>query len=187
MAAWKAEAQQLAGELAALETASDAGDDRAERGLRSILQERHGPRRGAKRSRGEAKKASDDVAAALAAAIKDVAAKEDILQALVEARDKARPPWPPSCPTTRPWPMRPSQFKTRAGEIDAQLAAARKVVVEKTPQVQAASLKLAEADKTAASRPGRRRHRARRARRGRRQGHGRAGKISHGQGPARAS
>ena len=47
-------------------------------------------REAAEKARGEAKKASDDVSAALAAAIKDVAAKEDILKALVEARDKAQ-------------------------------------------------------------------------------------------------
>ena len=139
-----------------------------------------------KKSRGEAKKASDDMAAALAAAIKDVAAKEDILKALVEARAKAKPPWP-SCPTTRRWPRRPAQFKTRADEVDAQLAAARKAGQRKNAAGAGRLAASGRGRQAAASRRGR--SRAARAAldvadakvaRG-------AGKVPHGQGPPVAS
>ncbi len=98
----------------------------------------------------EAKKASDGVSAALAAAVKEVAPKEEILKVLVEARVKADAAVA-KLPDDKVLADAAAQFKTRADEVDTQLAALRKVVGEKTPQVQAASLKLAEADKVLAA------------------------------------
>ncbi len=103
----------------------------------------------AQKARGEAKKASDDVSAALAVAIKDAAAKEDIHKTLVEARDKAQAAVA-KLPDDKPLAEAAGQFKSRAETLEGQLAAARKLVADKTAEVQSASLKLAEADKNVA-------------------------------------
>ncbi len=50
-------------------------------------------------------------------------------------------------PDDKPLAEAAAQFKSRANEVDTQLAELRKQIKEKQPQVQAASLKLGEADK----------------------------------------
>jgi hypothetical protein len=144
LADWSGEAQRVSGELAALEAASDGAElsasyERFSKGAAT--------RDAAEKARGEAKKASDEVSAALAAAIKDVAAKEDIVKVLIEARTKTEIAVA-KLPDDKALADAAAQFKTRTAEIEAQLAAAQKLVSEKTPQVQVASLRLAEVDKT---------------------------------------
>ena len=89
IAAWKAEAERLLSELAPLETASNASivelNAAYEKFSKSAI-----AREAAEKSRAEAKKAVDDLAAALAADLKSVSEKEDILRSLIEARDKAQ-------------------------------------------------------------------------------------------------
>ncbi|MEX0677364.1 MAG: DUF1549 domain-containing protein [Pirellulales bacterium] len=145
LAAWNAEAARLADELPQLKSASSQAD--------AALDVAYGKfsaaataREGTEKAGGEAKKASDDVSAALAAAIKDVAAKDDLLQSLVAARvaaDAAKA----KLPDDKQLAEAAALYQTRAGEVDTALAALRKTVSEKTPEVQTASLKLAETDK----------------------------------------
>ena len=142
--------------MAALEAAAEQRADRQlGRGLRKVLRPAATARDAADKARAEAKKASDEVSAALAAAVKDVAAKDDILKALVEARVKADAAVA-KLPDDKPLAEAAAQFKNRANEVDTQLAARAQTVNEKQPQVQAASLKLAEADKALQAYHGRR-------------------------------
>ncbi len=146
LAAWNAEAQRLAGALDTLQ-AANAQATAELNGAYETFSKGATAREAAEKARAEVKKASDEISAALAAAIKDVAAKDDILKALVEARDKAQAAVA-KLPEDKQLAEAAGQFKTRAEQVDAQAAAARRLVAEKTPQVQAASLRLAEADKT---------------------------------------
>lgn len=149
LAAWKTEAQRFEGELEPMEKASDQAGVELN-GAYERFSQRATTRDAAEKARAEAKKASDEISAALAAAIKDVSAKQDIVQALVEACDKAQAAVA-KLPDDKPLADAAAQFKARTDEIDAQLAAARKLVSEKTPQVQAASLRLADADQALAA------------------------------------
>lgn len=142
--AWRAELARIESELKPLEEAgSKAHGDLAT--AYENFSKHAAARDVALKAHGEAKKASDEVSAALAAAIKDVAAKDDILKLLIEARDKAQAAVA-KLPDDKPLAEAAGQFKTRTGEVEAQLAAARKTVGEKTPLVQAAALKLGEAE-----------------------------------------
>ncbi|MBI3836374.1 MAG: DUF1549 domain-containing protein [Planctomycetia bacterium] len=147
VATWNAEAQRLSGELATLQAASAkaTGDLNAayERFSKSAT-----ARDAAQNARGDAKKASDDAATALAAAIKEVGGKEETLKLLVEARDKAQAAVA-KLTEDKALVDAAGQFKSRAEQVDGQLAAARKAVTERTAQMQAASLKVAEADQIA--------------------------------------
>ena len=145
LAAWNAEAQRLSAELDGLKQASS----QATAGLSAAydkFSKSAAAREAAQKPRAEAKKAGDDIAVVLAGAIKDVAAKEDVLKALVEARDKALAA-AAKLPDDKPLAEAAGQFKARAEQFDGQLAAARKLVTDKTAEVQAASLRLADADK----------------------------------------
>ena len=82
----------------------------------------------------------------LRADLKSVAEKENILRSLVEANDKAQAA-AAKLPGDKAIADAAAQFQTRAYEIDTQLAGVRKTAGEKAPQVQAASLRLAETDK----------------------------------------
>ena len=145
IAGWNVEATQLSEQLAPLETASDASiveiNAAYERFSKSATS-----REAADKSRAEAKKAVDDLAAALAADLKGVAEKEDVLRSLIEARDKAQAA-AAKLPADKAIVDAAGQFATRAGEFEAQLAAVRKAAGEKGPQMQAAALRLAETDK----------------------------------------
>ena len=79
--------------------------------------------------------------------------KEDVHKSLVAAAQGRLMPRPRSCPRTRPWPKPPPRSRPAPPKSNTALAAARATVAEKTPQVQAASLKLAEVDRSAAPRP----------------------------------
>ena len=145
LAAWNAEAARIEAELAGSEEAHDqsaAQFDAAYEKFSATATARDA----AEKTHGEAKKASDEVSATLAAAVKEVAAKDDVLKALVEARVKADAAVA-KLPDDKALADAAAQFKNRANEFDTQLTEVRKVVSEKQPQVQAASLKLAETDK----------------------------------------
>ena len=148
LAAAEAEGEKLKAEIPGLEAATSAASTAAGAAYEKFSQAATA-HDAAQKARGEAKKASDDVSVALAAAIKDVAAKEDVHKALVEARDKAQAAVA-KLPDDKPLAEAAAQFKARAETFEGQLAAARKLVVDKTAEVQAASLKLAEADKNGA-------------------------------------
>jgi hypothetical protein len=145
IAAWNVEVQRLSGEIPPLETSSNASivelNAAYERFSKSA-----GARDAVEKTRAEAKKAVDDIAAALAADLKSVAEKEDILRSLVEANKSAQAA-AAKLPGDKAIADAAAQFKTRANEIDTQLAGVRKTAGEKSPQVQAASLRLAETDK----------------------------------------
>jgi hypothetical protein len=148
MTTWKAQADKLAAALPELEAAAKstaAAFDAAYEKYAAAAKAREA----VDKAHAEAKKASDDVSAALAAAVKDAAAKDDVLKALVEARVKADAAVA-KLPDDKPLAEAAAQFKNRANEVDTQLAELRKQINEKQPQVQAASLKLAEADKALA-------------------------------------
>jgi hypothetical protein len=143
LAVWRAEIERLAAELPKLKEAAGAaaaGEAYAKFSAAATARE------AAEKARGEAKKASDEVSAALAAAIHEVETKDDALKALLAARTAAEAA-AAKLPDDKQLAEAAATIKTRAGEFDAQLAAARKSVSEKQPQVQAASVKLAEADK----------------------------------------
>jgi uncharacterized protein DUF1549/uncharacterized protein DUF1553 len=144
LAAWNAEAARLSGELKPLQLAGSQAIVDLNAAYEQFSKS-GAAREAAEKARAEAKKASDDTSIALAAAIKDVAAKEDILKALVEARDKAQAAVA-KLPEDKQLAEAAGQFKTKAGEIEAQLAAARMAVTERTAGVQAGSLRLAETD-----------------------------------------
>jgi hypothetical protein len=147
-AAWNTETERLAGEVPPLQTASAQAMTEMNAAYEQFSK-RATANDAAQKVRAEAKKASDDVSAALAAAIKDVGAKNETQQALAAARDKAQAAVA-KLPDDKPLAEAAALFKTRFEQVEGQLAAARKVVTERTAQVQAASLRLAEADKTIA-------------------------------------
>jgi hypothetical protein len=143
--AWSAEAQRLTDELTGLQAASV----NASAGLSAAYEnfsKGATARDVATKAGAEAKKASDETAASLAAAIKDVAAKEEVLKLLTEARDKTQAAVA-KLADDKALAEAAGQFKSRAEQVDGQLAAARKTVGERTAQMQAASLKIAEVDK----------------------------------------
>lgn len=142
--AWRAELTRLESELKPLEEASNKAHAELATAYEAFSKSA-AARDAALKAHGEAKKASDEVSAALAAAIKDVAAKDDILKALTEARDKAQAAVA-KLPDDKPLVEAAGQFKTRTAEVEAQLAAGRKTVSEKTPLGQTAALKLGEAE-----------------------------------------
>jgi hypothetical protein len=146
LAAWQSENDKLAAEVPQLEAAVAAADA-GQGGAYEKYAAAATAKAAAEKTRGEAKKASDEIAAALAAAIKDVATKDEAVKALVAARVAADAAVA-KLPEDKALIDAAATFKTRANEVDTALAAARAVVAEKTPQVQAASLKLAEIDKT---------------------------------------
>ncbi|MEX0979001.1 MAG: hypothetical protein WDZ48_09130, partial [Pirellulales bacterium] len=90
--------------------------------------------------------ASDEISAALAASIKDVAVHEDVLKSLLAARVAADAA-AAKLAGDKPLAEAAAMYQKRANEVDTARAAAQTSVLEKTPQVQAASLKLADADK----------------------------------------
>jgi hypothetical protein len=145
LAAWNAEAQRLAAELPQLEEAATAATAAVGEAYESFAAAA-AARDAADKARGEAKKASDEISAALAASIKEVETKDDVLKSLVAARTAADAA-AAKLPDDKQLAEAAATITSRAGEVDAQLAAARKNVSQQTPQVQAASLKLAEVDK----------------------------------------
>ena len=146
LAAWSAEVERLNAQLPALKEANAAGLLELNAAYEKFSAQATA-RDAAEKARGEAKKATDDLSTALAASIKDVTAKEDIAKALIEARDKSLAA-AAKLPDDKQIAEAAAQFKTKAEQLDAQLPAARKTVTDQTAGVQAASLKLAEADKT---------------------------------------
>ncbi len=146
LTAWKSEAQRLADEQTPLEQAMTDADVKLSEAY-DKYSAAAARREAAEKARGEVKKASDELAAALAAAIKDEATKDDVLKSLVAAREAAAAA-AKKLPDDKALAEAAGTIKTRAGEVEAALAAARKTIATKKPEVQAASLKLAEADKT---------------------------------------
>jgi hypothetical protein len=143
--AQEAEAQQLEPQLPGLEKASDEAGSELNAAYEAFSQAAVA-REAAEKVRAEAKKTSDELSKTLAAAITEAKAKEELEKVLNEARDKAQAA-AAKLPGDKPITDAAAQFVTRAAETTAKLAAARKTIAEKTPQVQAASLKMAEADK----------------------------------------
>src|SRR5262249_4874888 len=122
LAAWNAEAERLAAELPVLteahtQAASAAGD------AYEPFSKSAAARDAAEKVRAEAKKASDEVSAVLVAALKDAAAKEDLLKSLVAARVAADAA-AKKLPDDKQLAEAAATFKNRANEIDTQLAAA---------------------------------------------------------------
>lgn len=144
LAAWQAEVDRLAVELPQLEEAVATAD-----AAQATAYETHTAALDAQakieKERAEAKKASDELSAALAAALKDVETKEGVHKSLAAASGPAAEA-AAKLPDDKPLADAAATIKTRTAEIEQALAAARATVVEKTPQVQAASLKLAEFD-----------------------------------------
>ncbi len=145
LTAWNAEAARLDGELKPLQTAASQSIVDLNAAYEQFSKS-SAAREAAEKARAEVKKTSDEISAALAAAVKDVSAKDVILKALVEARDKAKVALA-RLPEDKEISEATNVFKTKTATIDAELAAARKTVAEKTPALQAESLKLAETDK----------------------------------------
>jgi hypothetical protein len=143
---WQAEAKQLADGLVPLEEAGKKADAAADEAY-ARLSKAVAARDAAQKARDEAKKASDEIAAALATSIKDAATHEDALKTLVAARVAADAA-AAKLPGDKPLAEAAAMYQKRANEVDTTRAAAQNSVLEKTPQVQAASLKLADADKT---------------------------------------
>lgn len=143
---WKAEVARLAAELPKLEAAATAADTAQSEAYDKYAAAAE-TKAAAEKAYGEAKKASDELAAALAAAIKDAGAKEEAHKALVAATGPAAAA-ATKLPEDKALADAAALIKTRTAEIEQALTAARATVNEKTPQVQAASLKLAEVDKT---------------------------------------
>jgi hypothetical protein len=144
LAAWQAEVDRLTAELPKLEEAVTTAD-----AAQATAYELHAKSLDAQakveKDRAEAKKASDELSAALAAAIKEVETKEDIHKTLMAAKGPAEAA-AAKLPEDKALAEAAGTIKTRTAEIEQALAAARTAVAEKTPQVQAASLKLAEFD-----------------------------------------
>lgn len=145
LAGWTAEAERLAAEVTALQAASAQAITELNAAYEAFSKA-GAAHDAAEKARAEAKKASDALAAALAAGIKDVAAKDDVLKALVEARDKGKVA-AAKLPDDNALAVAAGQFQTRSAEVEAQLAVARKLVADKTAEVQTASVKQAELDK----------------------------------------
>jgi hypothetical protein len=146
LADWQRESERLTAELPKLEEAV-ATTEAAQSSAYEKYAAAAAVRATAEKTRGEAKKASDELSAALAAAIKDVTAKDETVKALVAARVAADAAVA-KLPEDKALIEAATTFKNRANEVDTALAAARATVAEKTPLVQAASVKLAEIDKT---------------------------------------
>lgn len=144
LSTWKAELEKLVGELKPLEEANNQAQSAMSAAYEAYSKQATA-RDAAQKVHGEAKKASDDVSAVLAKAIKDVTAKEEALKAILEAREKARAV-AARLPDDKPLADAAALFNTRANEVDTQLAEVRKTVSEKTPLVQAAAVKLGEAE-----------------------------------------
>ncbi len=87
----------------------------------------------AEKARAEAKKASDDVSAALAAAMKDAATKEDVLKSLTAARTAADAA-AAKLPDDKELAAAAATIGKRTTETDQQLATARTTVTESQPQ-----------------------------------------------------
>jgi hypothetical protein len=143
--ALEAEAQQLEPQLGGLEKAADDASGELNAAYEAFSKAA-AARDAADKVRAEAKKASDELSKTLAAAIEEAKVKEELERVLNEARDKAQAA-AAKLPGDKPIVEAAAQFATRSAETTAQLAAARKTIAEKTPQVQAVSLKMAEADK----------------------------------------
>jgi hypothetical protein len=143
-AAWTSEAATIDGTLKGLEEA-DTQAAEAYSAAYEAFSKQAAAREAAEKTRGEAKKAVDAAAAAVAAAIKEAGVKDDVLKALVEARDKAQAAVA-KLPEDKALADAAGQFKTRASEVEAQLAAARKTVNDKTPEVQTLTVKLGETE-----------------------------------------
>ncbi len=144
LATWQAEVDRLTGEVPKLEEAVAAAD-----GVQAAAYEAHAAALDAQakieKDRAEAKKASDELAAALAAAIKEVETKADVHKTLAAAQGPAEAA-AAKLPEDKALAEAAATIKTRTAEIEQALTAARATVGEKTPQVQAASVKLAEFD-----------------------------------------
>lgn len=144
LAAWQAEVDRLTAEVPKLEEAA-AGADAAQ----ATAYEAHAKALDAQakieKDRSEAKKASDELSAALAAAIKEVETKEDVHKTLAAAKGPAEAA-AAKLPEDKALADAAATIKTRTAEIEQALTAARATVAEKTPQVQVASVKLAEFD-----------------------------------------
>ena len=121
IAEWEREAQRLAGELPALTTAAEDATKQSAAAYEQFAQ-KNTVRETAEKSRAEAKKASDEAATAQAVAIRDVTAKQEILQTLAEARDKALAA-AAKLPEDKPLAEAAELIKSRAQQIDEQLVA----------------------------------------------------------------
>lgn len=144
LATWQTEVDRLTAEVPKLEEAVAAAD-----GVQATAYEAHAAALDAQakieKDRAEAKKASDELSAALAAAIKEVTTKEDVHKTLAAAQAPAEAA-AAKLPEDKALAEAAATIKTRTAEIEQALTAARATVAEKTPQVQAASVKLAEFD-----------------------------------------
>jgi len=148
LAQWKADVAKLAAEVPALQAAYVE----TSKELATVYEKYSAAaaaRDAAEKARAETKKAGDELSAALAAAVKEVSAKDETLKAVIAAREAAKVA-AAKLPEDKPLAEAATLYNTRANEVDTQLAAARQTVGEKTPQVQAATLKLGEADKVLA-------------------------------------
>jgi len=141
---WQAEVDRLSVDLPKLEETVAAAD-----AAQASVYETHTKALDAlakiEKERGEAKKASDELSAVLAAAIKEVTTKEDVYKTLAAAQAPAEAAVA-KLPEDKALADAANTIKTRTAEVEQALTAARATVAEKTPQVQAASVKLAEFD-----------------------------------------
>ncbi|MGE0695693.1 MAG: DUF1549 domain-containing protein [Pirellulales bacterium] len=148
VAAWQAEQEKIAAELPALEKATDDAGAALDTSYEQFAAAATA-RAAAEKARGEVKKGSDELSAALAAAVKDAATQDETLKALVAARVAADAAVA-KLPEDKVLADAAAQFKNRANDVDTKLAELRKAIGEKTPQIQAASVKLAEQDQALA-------------------------------------
>jgi hypothetical protein len=146
VAAWQVEVQRLAGELDAMKSA-DAEAIAALGAAHEKFATASAARDAADKARAEAKKSADDAAAAVAAAIKDIASKEDVLKPLLEARDKAKVA-AGKLPDDKALAEAAGQLATKALSVETELTAARKTVSDQTAAMQAATLKVGEHQRT---------------------------------------
>jgi len=149
VAAWQAEADRLAGEQPKLEAVVAETDAKLSAAYETFAKAA-AARDAAAKSHGEAKKAADDLSAALAAAIKDEATRADVLKSLSAAQAAAAEA-AKKLPEDKAVADAAGTFKARTAEVEAALAAARTTIADTKPKLQAASLKLAEADKQLAT------------------------------------
>ncbi|REK12010.1 MAG: DUF1549 domain-containing protein [Planctomycetota bacterium] len=145
LAAWQQEAEKLSAELPDLEEADILAAVALGEAYEKFAAAGEA-RDKAEKARAEAKQTSDEVAKGLADAVKQVATHDDVLKTLVPAR-KAADAAAAKLPEDKPLAEAAATIKQRTEETQAQLEAQQKIVAEKKPANQAASVKLAEADK----------------------------------------
>src|SRR5262249_39923447 len=141
LAAWKAEAERLAGELDALKKA-DAAAEAQLNSAHAAFAKASAAREAADKARADAKKASDEASATMATALKELPRKEKALNVLIAARDKARIA-AEQLANDKELAQAAATFKTKVEATETAIAELRKVVIQWTANVQAETLKIA--------------------------------------------